>query len=103
MSAGIVALDWPFFKYVLRPLIFKNILAEHRHVEEIVRASTLDWTIVRPSVLTNQPARGYAASVELQARSFITSRADVATFIANELERNQYVGQAVFITSRRAP
>jgi hypothetical protein len=36
MSAGMVALDW--FKYVLRPLIFRHILAEHRRVEEIVRA-----------------------------------------------------------------
>jgi uncharacterized protein YbjT (DUF2867 family) len=103
MSAGMVALDWPFFKYVLRPLIFENILAEHRRVEEIVRASALDWTIVRPSALTNQPARGYEASLKLQPRSFMTSRGDVAAFITNELERNQYVRQAVFITSRRAP
>jgi len=102
MSAGMVALDWPLFKYVLRPLIFRHILAEHRRVEEIVRASTLDWTIVRPSALTNQPARGYEASLDLQPRSFMTTRGDVAAFIADELERNQYVRQAVFITSRRA-
>jgi len=101
MSAGMVALDWPFFKYILRPLIFRHILAEHRRVEEIVRASRLDWTIVRPSALTNQPARGYEASLELQARSFMTTRGDVASFIADELEQNQYVRRAVFITSRR--
>ena len=29
--------DWPFFKYVLRRVIFRHILAEHRRVEEIVR------------------------------------------------------------------
>src|SRR5215469_14770196 len=52
ISAGMVALDWPLFKYFLRPLIFRHILAEHRRVEEIVRASRLDWTIVRPSALT---------------------------------------------------
>jgi hypothetical protein len=28
MSAAMVELDWKFFKYVLRPLIFRNILAE---------------------------------------------------------------------------
>jgi len=101
MPAGMVALDWPFFKYILRPLIFRHILAEHRRVEEIVRARRLDWTIVRPSALTNQPARGYEASLELQARSFMTTRGDVASFIADELEQNQYVRRAVFITSRR--
>lgn len=41
MSAGMVELDWPVFKYVLRPLIFRNILAEHRRVEEIVKTSAL--------------------------------------------------------------
>src|SRR6516225_8388770 len=101
MSAGMVALDWALFKYVLRPLIFRHILAEHRRVEEIMRTSALDWTIVRPTALTNRPAIGYSASLELQPRTFATSRADVATFIADELENNAYVRRAVFVTSRR--
>ena len=33
MSAGMVALEWPLFKYVLRPLIFRHIVAEQRRVE----------------------------------------------------------------------
>jgi uncharacterized protein YbjT (DUF2867 family) len=73
MSAGMVALDWPLFKYVLRPLIFRHILAEHNRVEAIVRASSLDWTIVRPTALTNNPPKGYAASLALQPRSFATA------------------------------
>ena len=101
ISAGMVALDLALFKYVLRPLIFRHILAEHRRVEEIVRTSALDWTIVRPTALTNRPAIGYSASLELQPRTFATSRADVATFIADELENNAYVRRAVFVTSRR--
>src|SRR5215470_13102897 len=48
VSAAMVALDWKVFKYVLRPLIFRNILAEHLRVEEIVKATGLKWTIVRP-------------------------------------------------------
>lgn len=101
MSAGMVELDWALFKYVLRPLIFRHILAERRRVEEIVKASRLSWTIVRPTALTNRPATGYVASLKLQPRAFITSRADVAAFIADELENNGYVQQAVFVTSRR--
>jgi uncharacterized protein YbjT (DUF2867 family) len=66
ISAGMVALDWPLFKYFLRLLVFRHILAEHRRVEEIVKASVLDWTIVRPSALTNRPPTGYASSLELQ-------------------------------------
>jgi len=100
MSAGMVALDWAFFKYVLGPLIFRHILAEHRRVEEIVKASTLAWTIVRPTVLTNRQAAGYVASLELQPKTFLTARADVAAFIADELENNDYVRRAVFVASR---
>src|SRR5215472_17294794 len=101
MSAGMVALDWAFFKYVLRPLIFRHILAEHRRVEEIVGRSALAWTIVRPTALTNGAPSGYVASLKLQPKAFVTSRADVAAFIADELEKNQYMWQAVFVTSRR--
>ena len=101
MSAGMVALDWPLFKYVLRPLIFRHILTEHHRVEEIVRASTLDWTIVRPSALTNQLARGYEASLDLLPRAFTTTRADVAAFIADALDSKRYIRQSVFIASRR--
>jgi uncharacterized protein YbjT (DUF2867 family) len=101
MSAGMVALNWPLFKYFLTPVIFRNILAEHRRVEEIVRKCQLNWTILRPSALTNQHARGYVVSLELQPRAFMTTRADLATFIADELENNKYVRQAVFIATRR--
>jgi uncharacterized protein YbjT (DUF2867 family) len=101
MSAGMVALDWPLFKYFLRPLIFRHILAEHRRVEEIVRTSALDWTILRPSALTNRPPTGYVASLELRPRAFVTARGDVAAFIADELENKKYVRQAVFIASQK--
>src|SRR5215469_9306922 len=101
MSAGMVALDWALFNYVLRPLIFRHIVAEHRRVEEIVKASTLAWTIVRPSRLTNQPPKGYDASLQLNPKAFLTTRADVADFIADEIDRSTYLRQAVFVTSRR--
>jgi uncharacterized protein YbjT (DUF2867 family) len=102
MSAGMVALDWFLFKYVLRPLIFRNIVAEHRRVEEIVRASTLTWTIVRPPKLTNGSPTGYVASLDPQPELFSAARADVADFIADELKNNAYVRQAVFVASRPA-
>ena len=103
MSAGMLALDWFFFKYILRPLIFRNIVAEHRRVEEIVRFGTLTWTIVRPPKLTNGPATGYVASLEPQPQFFSAARADVAAFIADELKNDAYVLRAVFVASRRVP
>jgi uncharacterized protein YbjT (DUF2867 family) len=48
--------------------------------EQLIQQSTLDWTIVRPSRLTNGPRRGryrMQSSLEFSLRSSI-SRADVA-------------------------
>jgi hypothetical protein len=56
---------------------------------------------VRPTALTNRPAAGYVASLELQPKAFVSARADVAAFMADELDNNGYVRQAVFVTSRR--
>jgi hypothetical protein len=97
-----VALDWKFFKYVLRPLVFRNIFAEHLRVEEIVKACSLNWTIVRPPRLTNGHAKGYLASLQLIPGSFSASRADVAAFIADEVGNNAYVRQPAFVASRNA-
>lgn len=102
MSAGMVAIDWPIFRYVLVPLLFRNILSEHRRVEDLVKASPLCWTIVRPPRLTNGAPSGYVASLAFERRSFAATRADVAAFIADELENNRYPRQAVFVASRRA-
>ena len=101
MSAGMVALDWFIFKYVLRPLIFRNIYAEHCRVEAIVKASSVAWTIVRPPKLTNGPPTGYVAGLERDPKLFSAARADVASFIADEVEERKYVRQAVFVASRR--
>lgn len=101
MSAGMVTLDWFLFKYVLRPLIFRNIYAEHCRVEEIVRSSSLAWTIVRPPKLTNNRPTGYVAGLERDPKLFLASRADVAAFTADELTDNKYVRLAVFVASLR--
>ena len=99
ISAAMVTLDWKFFKYVLRPLVFRNILAEHLRVEEIVKASALNWTIVRPPRLINGPSKRYLASLQLLRTAFSAARSDVAAFIADEIEKDAYVRQAVFVAS----
>ncbi|GAB3669172.1 SDR family oxidoreductase [Actinocorallia lasiicapitis] len=75
--------DGPLMRTVLRPLlqrILRNVFTDTRAMEELVRASSLDWTIVRPPRLTNAPlTRAYrlAADGPLPgARS--VPRADVA-------------------------
>jgi hypothetical protein len=49
-------------KFVLRPLNFRHLLAQHRGVEEIVRVSGLEWTsaLLRVDKLPGERLRSLA-------------------------------------------
>ena len=68
------------FRNVLFPLLMKEEYEDKEAQEQLIRQSTLDWTIVRPARLTNGPHTGnyrMKASLEFSLQSSI-SRADVA-------------------------
>lgn len=64
--------------------------------EALVEKSNLDWTIVRPGMLTNGPSRQkYQILVAPeQWRNGIISRGDVAHFIVSEIDAAQHIKQA---------
>lgn len=63
--------------------------------ERIIRESGLDWTIVRPTLLTNGPRTGsYRVLLEPESwRNGLISRADVADFLIRRAEDRGYIGQ----------
>lgn len=67
--------------------------------ERLIKESTLDWTIVRPGVLTNGPRTGqYKVLVHAaQWRNGLISRSDVADFLVREIEARDHVGAAPVI------
>jgi putative NADH-flavin reductase len=92
-------LPWAFER-LIKPLFLKHAFADLRRMETSVRQSELDWTIVRASGgLTDGPARGgYRAepgySIPGGRR---ISRADVASFMLDELERRGNIAHALAI------
>jgi NAD(P)H-binding len=70
-------------------------------MEEIVRASGLDWTIVRPPSLTDKPFTGhYRTRRDLNLRrNFAVSRADVAHLILAVSGDSDTYGDAIYIAS----
>ncbi|MEP7287704.1 MAG: SDR family oxidoreductase [Chloroflexota bacterium] len=70
---------WQFFKHSYSDLV---------RMETVVKASTLDWTIVRPPRLTDGPRLGqYHSSVNTHlARCWNISRADVADYMLKHLD-----------------
>jgi putative NADH-flavin reductase len=92
-------LSWTFER-VLKPLFLKHAFADLRRMETSVRQSELDWTIVRAAGgLTDGPARGgyrVEPGYSLPGGTKI-SRADVAAFMLDELERRENVAHALAI------
>ena len=90
--------DWFFF-----PLVLKRIYDDKDVQERMVRDSGLDWTIVRPGLLTNGPRTGrYRALIDPVAwRADSISRADVADFLVEEATSRSYLRQTPVVISQR--
>ncbi len=78
----------PFvFKHIILPLLMKEEYEDKEAQEQLIQQSTLDWTIVRPSRLTNGPHTGsyrMKSILEFSGQSSI-SRADVADCMLKQL------------------
>lgn len=83
-----------FFGILVR-LLTPNVLADMTRVADKVRASGLDWTIVRAPRLTDGPASGQVR-VGYVGRDIgpRLSRADLAGFMLEQLEDPTHLGQA---------
>jgi NAD(P)H-binding len=43
---------------IIRPFVVKNVYDDNERQEEAIKQSDLDWVIVRPARLTDEPAKG---------------------------------------------
>ena len=84
---------------LLQALPFRALLGrayDDKDVQEhLIKKSDLDWTIVRPGILTNSPRTGryrvlYKPS---QWRNGVIGRADVADFIIRAIDDREMVGK----------
>lgn len=84
---------------IIYPLFTKGVYEDKDRQETLIRASGLDWTIVRPaSFRKGVPAGPLRAVTDVTGVTLRkVGRAEVATFLVEELEQNRYVGHAVFL------
>jgi putative NADH-flavin reductase len=81
-------------------LFLSQVYANKDVQERIIRRSRLDWTIVRPTILTNGPRmRSYRVLVDPRDwTSGFISRADVADFLVKQIDDNSLLRQTPAIT-----
>lgn len=79
--------------------VMKKPMEDKERQEALVKASDMDWIIVRPGGLTNGPATGvYKSGLDPKLMASQVSRADVAAFTLQQLTDDTYLHKAPAIT-----
>lgn len=89
-----------FFDRLLLPLMLRKVYEDKDRQEDAIRGSTLDWTIVRPTVLNDKPGRGgIQALTDLSGvHGGTIARADVADFVVQQLTADTWLRKSPLIT-----
>ena len=96
--------DGVFSRYLAMPIVKAALRAHYAdlaEMEDVLRDSDLDWTIVRPPRLTSKPVTGryrtaYGRNIR---RGLFASRADVAHYMLQALSQPGTFRQTVGIAS----
>ncbi|MFB1487687.1 MULTISPECIES: NAD(P)-dependent oxidoreductase [unclassified Thiocapsa] len=79
--------------------VLQPIIAAKTEQERLIRASGLDWTIVRPGGLGDGPRTGdYLSGTDPTLMAGLVSRADVAEFVLRQLSDASYLHQCPAVT-----
>lgn len=88
-----------FFERILKP-IFHTLYDDMREMEQIMMATDLEWTILRPPRLLDKPRTGKIRigvdRFALKGGSTI-SRADLADVAVRELESDEHIKKAIAV------
>lgn len=84
---------------LLFPALLRRTYDDKDIQERMIRASGLDWTIVRPGILQDGPARGRPRAITDPAQwvAAFVNRADVATFLVHEAFARQFPAQTPLV------
>jgi len=99
LGVGDSADQVPFFFKMVMKTALRGAMADKEVQEEIVRESGLDWVIVRPGGLTNDPPTGeYRVGTESDIIAGQISRADLAAFLMQQLTDDSFLRKTPAIT-----
>jgi putative NADH-flavin reductase len=92
--------DAGFFIGYIAPVILRTEIKGHEAREQLIKASALQWTIVRAPKLTHDAATAhYRHGTTIRSGSLVTAigRADVAGFMLQQLTDTSYMRQSARI------
>jgi len=88
------------YNIVMIPLLLKNMFQDKEVQEAYIKESNLDWTIIRPAILTNGKRTGRAKrfghdDTTIKAK---ISRADVADFMLKQLSDKANIHKTISLS-----
>lgn len=91
----------PFYERLLVATFLRGADKDKAAMETAVEKSELDWVILRPAILTDDPAQGHVRVFEAATgeKAHKITRADLAAFMVAQLTSDQYLHQAVTIAN----
>ncbi|MGH3256349.1 MAG: NAD(P)-dependent oxidoreductase [Streptosporangiaceae bacterium] len=103
VDPGYRASDSVFFSRVMEPLFMRlpgqTVYADNRRMEALIRASSLDWTIIRACWLFNAARVSDYQICQNSIRGMFTARADLAACLLAQLADDRYVRQAAGVVT----
>jgi len=97
LGVGDSAARMPWYlTWLIVPFYLRRAFDDHEVQERHIRGSDVDWTLVRPTFMNDKPATGRIqdlARVEPREVGLSVTRADVARFMLDQLDRTQWVGR----------
>lgn len=90
-----------YYKYLLVPLMFRHVFADHHQQEILIMNSQLDWIIARPANFTEGKLTGsYQEGVTMAGKSLKLriSHPDVAGFLLKQVDDDTYLHQTPIIS-----
>lgn len=89
-----------YYKHLFLPTLLRGVMKDKAGLESIVEQSALDWIIVRPAGLQNGSPKGVRIVDPASGEKVrLITRADVAQFMLEQLNSDQYLHKAVGIAN----
>ncbi|MBC8135001.1 MAG: NAD(P)H-binding protein [Fibrella sp.] len=91
----------PIYERLLVATFLRGANKDKAAMESAVEASGLDWVILRPAILTDDPAKGDVRvfAPETGEKAHKITRADLAAFMIAQLSSREHLHQAVTIAN----
>jgi nucleoside-diphosphate-sugar epimerase len=101
MGIGESRAQAPFwYKHLLMPTFLRGSTKDKTMMEEEVVGSGLKFVIARPPILKDDPPTGGVTVIGPETTGHAVTRADLASFMVDQLEADDYLGRAVTVVNQ---